>query len=105
MMIFGIMGGETVGFKTSLLQTHHLTVVLWQLLVYLWQLVSFQGTELLGVAAGETSGSRSAIFLLPTYQAYSLILRHSRFSLSTIIFIQLSLAASDVTVSPFTLIF
>ena len=40
MMIFGIMGGETVGFKTSQLQMHHLTAVSWQLSVYLWQLVS-----------------------------------------------------------------
>ena len=40
MMIFGIMGGETVGLKTSLLQMHHLTAVSWQLSVYLWQLVS-----------------------------------------------------------------
>lgn len=40
MMIFGIMGGEAVGFKTSLLQMHHLTAVLWQLSVYLWPLDS-----------------------------------------------------------------
>ena len=54
MMIFGIMGAKLLASKTSLLLMHHLTVVSWQLSVYLWAGFSFKELNYLG-NLGETS--------------------------------------------------
>ena len=56
MMIFGIMGGETVGFKNFTVADAPFNGGIMAIIgVFMATGFSFQGTELLGVAAGETS--------------------------------------------------
>ena len=56
MMIFGIMGGETVGFKNFTVADAPFNGGIMAIIgVFMAAGFSFQGTELLGVAAGETS--------------------------------------------------
>ena len=62
MMIFGIMGGETVGFKNFTVADAPFNGGIMAIIgVFMAAGFSFQGTELLGVAAGETS-DQSVIF-------------------------------------------
>ncbi|TKI79760.1 amino acid permease, partial [Bacillus mycoides] len=56
MMIFGIMGGESVGFKNFTVADAPFNGGIMAIIgVFMAAGFSFQGTELLGVAAGETA--------------------------------------------------
>ena len=109
MMIFGIMGGETVGFKNFTVADAPFNGGIMAIIgVFMAAGFSFQGTELLGVAAGETSDPERNI----PKAIRSIFWRILLFYILAILVIGLlipytteSLAASDVTVSPFTLIF
>ena len=108
MMIFGIMGGETVGFKNFTVADAPFNGGIMAIIgVFMAAGFSFQGTELLGVAAGETSDPERNI----PKAIRSIFWRILLFYILAILVIGLlipytteSLAASDVTVSPFTLI-
>ena len=82
MMIFGIMGGETVGFKNFTVADAPFNGGIMAIIgVFMAAGFSFQGTELLGVAAGETS-DQSVIFRKQFVQSfgvffYSISLRFS----------------------------
>ncbi len=109
MMIFGIMGGETVGFKNFTVADAPFNGGIMAIIgVFMAVGFSFQGTELLGVAVGETSDPERNI----PKAIRSIFWRILLFYILAILVIGLlipytteSLAASDVTVSPFTLIF
>ncbi|CAM4417428.1 gamma-aminobutyrate permease [Bacillus manliponensis] len=108
LMIFGIMGGEAVGFKNFTIADAPFHGGFMAIIgVFMAAGFSFQGTELLGVAAGETKDPERNI----PKAIRSIFWRILLFYILAILVIGLlipytteSLAASDVTVSPFTLI-
>lgn len=109
MMILGIMGGEAVGFKNFTVGDAPFHGGFMSIIgVFMAAGFSFQGTELLGVAAGETEDPERNI----PKAIRTIFWRILLFYILSILVIGLlipytteSLAASDVTVSPFTLIF
>lgn len=109
LMIFGIMGGETVGFKNFTVADAPFNGGLMAIIgVFMAAGFSFQGTELLGVAAGETEDPQRSI----PKAIRSIFWRILLFYILAILVIGLlipytneNLAASDITVSPFTLVF
>ena len=109
MMIFGIMGGEAVGFKNFTVADAPFNGGIMSIIgVFMVAGFSFQGTELLGVAAGETADPKRNI----PKAIRTIFWRILLFYILSILVIGLlipytteSLATSDVTVSPFTLIF
>ncbi|MBA2870369.1 lysine-specific permease [Anoxybacillus calidus] len=109
LMIFGIMGGEAVGFKNFTIGDAPFNGGFMAILgIFMAAGFSFQGTELLGVAAGESDDParnipravrqvfwRILLFYILAILAIGLLIPYTNENL----------ANSDVTVSPFTLVF
>ncbi|MED4203968.1 amino acid permease [Neobacillus mesonae] len=109
LMIFGIMGGQAVGFKNFTVGDAPFHGGFMTMLgIFMAAGFSFQGTELLGVAAGETDNPGKSI----PRAVRSVFWRILLFYVLAILVIGLlipytneSLANGDVSVSPFTLVF
>ncbi|XJZ29080.1 amino acid permease [Bacillota bacterium Lsc_1132] len=109
LMIFGIMGGQVIGFKNfSIGDAPFHGGFLSMLGIFMAAGFSFQGTELLGVAAGESDEPQKAIPRAVKQVFWRILL----FYVLAILVIGLlipytngNLANGDVTVSPFTLVF
>ncbi|HEY2422259.1 MAG TPA: amino acid permease [Neobacillus sp.] len=109
LMIFGIMGGHTIGFKNFTIGDAPFHGGFMSMLgIFMAAGFSFQGTELLGVAAGETDDPAKSIPRAVKQVFWRILL----FYVLAILVIGLlipytngSLASSEVTVSPFTLVF
>jgi lysine-specific permease len=109
LMIFGIMGGHTIGFKNFTIGDAPFHGGFMSMLgIFMAAGFSFQGTELLGVAAGETDDPAKSIPRAVKQVFWRILL----FYILAILVIGLlipytngSLASSEVTVSPFTLVF
>ncbi|WML60228.1 amino acid permease [Neobacillus sp. PS2-9] len=109
LMIFGIMGDEAIGFKNFTVGDAPFHGGFMAMLgIFMAAGFSFQGTELLGVAAGETEDPRKAIPRAVKQVFWRILL----FYVLAILVIGLlipftneNLANGDVTVSPFTLVF
>ncbi len=109
LMIFGIMGNEVIGFKNFTVGDAPFHGGFMSMLgIFMAAGFSFQGTELLGVAAGETEDPKKAIPLAVKQVFWRILL----FYVLAILVIGLlipytneNLANGDITVSPFTLVF
>ncbi len=109
LMIFGIIGGEAVGFKNFTIgDAPFHGGFMTTLGIFMAAGFSFQGTELLGVAAGESEEPNKNI----PRAARQIFWRILLFYVLSIIVIGLlipytneKLASGDVAVSPFTLVF
>ncbi|WP_026576863.1 amino acid permease [Bacillus sp. UNC438CL73TsuS30] len=109
LMISGIMGGHVIGFKNFTVGDAPFHGGFMTMLgIFMAAGFSFQGTELLGVAAGETDNPEKAIPRAVRQVFWRILL----FYVLAILVIGLlipytngNLANSDVTVSPFTLVF
>jgi lysine-specific permease len=109
LMIFGIMGDHVVGFENFTIGDAPFNGGFMALLgIFMAAGFSFQGTELLGVAAGETEDPGKSIPKAVKTVFWRILL----FYVLAILVIGLlipytdsKLANSDVTVSPFTLVF
>ncbi|WP_035323049.1 amino acid permease [Peribacillus kribbensis] len=110
LMIFGIMGGEAPGFKNFTVGDAPVHGGLMSVLgIFMAAGFSFQGTELLGVTAGESKDPkkhvpkaikqvfwRILLFYILTIAIIGLIIPYTTPELAT---------SDDITVSPFTLVF
>jgi lysine-specific permease len=109
LMIFGIMGGEVVGFKNFTMGDAPFHGGFMAMLgIFMAAGFSFQGTELLGVAAGETGDPRRDIPKAVKQVFWRILLFYvlAIFVIGLLIpYTNEDLADSDVTVSPFTLVF
>jgi lysine-specific permease len=109
LMIFGIMGGEVVGFKNFTMGDAPFHGGFMAMLgIFMAAGFSFQGTELLGVAAGETGDPRRDIPKAVKQVFWRILLFYvlAIFVIGLLIpYTNEDLANSDVTVSPFTLVF
>jgi lysine-specific permease len=109
LMIFGILGDEAVGFKNFTIGDAPFHGGFMTMLgIFMAAGFSFQGTELLGVAAGETEDPKKAIPRAVKTVFWRILL----FYILAIVVISLlipytneNLANGDVTLSPFTLVF
>lgn len=109
LMIFGIMGGHVIGFKNFTVGDAPFHGGFLSMLgIFMAAGFSFQGTELLGVAAGESDNPQKTIPLAVKQVFWRILL----FYVLAILVIGLlipytngNLANGDVTVSPFTLVF
>ncbi|MBS4174626.1 amino acid permease [Bacillus sp. FJAT-49736] len=109
LMIFGIMGNEAVGFKNFTIGDAPFHGGFMAMLgIFMAAGFSFQGTELLGVAAGESDNPEKNIPKAVKQVFWRILL----FYVLAILVIGLlipytdkHLADSDVTMSPFTIIF
>ncbi|MFK2825279.1 amino acid permease [Bacillus sp. B190/17] len=109
LMIFGIMGGESIGFTNFTIEDAPFNGGFFTILgVFMAAGFSFQGTELLGVAAGESENPEKAI----PKAINSVFWRILLFYILAIFVIGLILPYTDerllsdaVSVSPFTLVF
>ena len=109
LMIIGILGGETIGFKNFTIgDAPFHGGFLAMIGIFMAAGFSFQGTELLGVAAGETEEPEKSIPKAVKTVFWRILL----FYVLAILVIGLiipytngSLASDDVTVSPFTIVF
>lgn len=109
LMIFGIMGGHVIGFKNFTIGDAPFHGGFMSMLgIFMAAGFSFQGTELLGVAAGETDDPAKSIPLAVKQVFWRILL----FYVFAILVIGLlipytngNLANGEVTVSPFTLVF
>ncbi|WP_018662749.1 amino acid permease [Heyndrickxia acidiproducens] len=109
LMVFGIMGGKTIGF-------HNFTIsdgpihggFLAVLGIFMAAGFSFQGTELLGVAAGESEDPEKNIPHAVKQVFWRILLFYvlAIFVIGLLIpFTDSKLTASDITMSPFTIVF
>ncbi|MBM7691038.1 lysine-specific permease [Peribacillus deserti] len=110
MMILGIMGGEAIGVKNFTVGDAPINGGLMSVLgIFMVAGFSFQGTELLGVTAGESKNPRKHVpkaikqvfwrillFYILTIAVIGLIIPYTTPELAT---------SDDITVSPFTLVF
>lgn len=109
LMIFGIMGGEPVGFKNFTVGDAPFHGGFMSMLgIFMAAGFSFQGTELLGVAAGESDDPEKSIPKAVRQVFWRILL----FYILAILVIGLlipytdkNLAMEDVAMSPFTIIF
>jgi lysine-specific permease len=109
LMIFGIMGGQVIGFKNFTIGDAPFHGGFMSMLgIFMAAGFSFQGTELLGVAAGETDDPAKSIPRAVKQVFWRILL----FYVLAILVIGLlipytngSLASGEITVSPFTLVF
>jgi len=109
LMIFGIMGSHVIGFKNFTVGDAPFHGGFMSMLgIFMAAGFSFQGTELLGVAAGETDDPTKAIPRAVKQVFWRILL----FYVLAILVIGLlipytdgRLASGEVTVSPFTLVF
>jgi len=109
LMIVGILGGQVIGLKNFTINDAPFHGGFFTMLgVFMAAGFSFQGTELLGVAAGETDNPgknipramRSIFWRILLFYVLAILI------ISLIIpFTNDNLAAGDVTLSPFTLVF
>ncbi|GMB08281.1 lysine:proton symporter (AAT family) [Thermolongibacillus altinsuensis] len=108
-MIFGIMGGEAVGFKNFTIGDAPFHGGFMAMLsIFMAAGFSFQGTELLGVAAGESDDPARNIPRAVRRVFWRILLFYVLAILAIGLLIPYtteSLASDDVTVSPFTLVF
>jgi lysine-specific permease len=109
LMIFGIMGGEAVGFKNFTIDNAPFNGGFMAILgIFMAAGFSFQGTELLGVAAGESDEPERNIPRAVRQVFWRILLFYVLAILAIGLLIPYTnenLANSDVTVSPFTLVF
>ncbi|MFS0781680.1 amino acid permease [Bacillus sp. 1P06AnD] len=110
LMILGIFGGEAIGFKNFTIKDAPFNGGFMTVFgIFMAAGFSFQGTELLGVAAGESQNPRKTI---PS-AVKSVFWRILLFYILTILVIGLIIpytnpnlaSTDDVTISPFTLVF
>ncbi|SFS93558.1 amino acid permease [Paenibacillus sp. 453mf] len=112
MMIFGILGGEATGFENFTVGDAPLHGGFFALLgVFMAAGFSFQGTELVGVAAGESENPRKSVPRAIRQIFWRILI----FYILTILVIGLIIPYSDpnllnsdletISVSPFTLVF
>ncbi|MEH7108839.1 amino acid permease, partial [Bacillus sp. JJ1764] len=109
LMIFGILGGEYIGFKNFTIADGPFHGGFMTILgIFMAAGYSFQGTELFGVAAGETDNPSKAIPKAVKQVFWRILL----FYILAILVIGLlipftteSLGSDNVAVSPFTLVF
>lgn len=109
LMIIGILGGETIGFKNFTIgDAPFHGGFLAMIGIFMAAGFSFQGTELLGVAAGETEEPEKSIPKAVKTVFWRILL----FYVLAILVIGLiipytngSLGSDDITVSPFTIVF
>lgn len=109
LMIFGIMGNQTIGFKNFTIGDAPFHGGFMAMLgIFMAAGFSFQGTELLGIAAGETDNPAKAIPRAVKQVFWRILL----FYILAILVIGLiipytngNLAVESVRVSPFTLVF
>lgn len=109
LMIFGILGGQVIGFKNFTVGDAPFHGGFMTMLgIFMAAGFSFQGTELLGVAAGETDNPGKAIPRAVKSVFWRILLFYilAIFVIGLIIpYTNENLASSDVTVSPFTIVF
>jgi lysine-specific permease len=109
LMIVGILGGQVIGLKNFTISDAPFHGGFFTMLgVFMAAGFSFQGTELLGVAAGETDNPGKNIPRAMRSIFWRILLFYvlAIFIISLIIpFTNDNLAAGDVTLSPFTLVF
>lgn len=109
LMILGIMGGQAIGFKNFTIGDAPFHGGFFTMLgIFMAAGFSFQGTELLGVAAGETEDPGKNIPRAVRQVFWRILLFYvlAILVISLIIpFTNENLAGGDVTVSPFTLVF
>ncbi|MCM2534743.1 amino acid permease [Neobacillus pocheonensis] len=109
LMIFGIMGGEAIGFKNFTVGKAPFSGgILGTFAIFLAAGFSFQGTEIVGVAAGESENPAKTI----PKAVKSIFWRILIFYVLAIFVVGLiipytnpNLQSSDIMVSPFTLVF
>ncbi|PLT33958.1 amino acid permease [Bacillus sp. V5-8f] len=109
MMILGIMGGEAIGFKNFTMDDAPFNGGFMTIMgIFMAAGFSFQGTELLGVAAGESEDPRKNIPKAIRQVFWRILLFYilAIFVIGLIIpYTTESLLSSDIAVSPFTLVF
>jgi lysine-specific permease len=109
LMIIGIMGNEAIGFKNFTIgDAPFHGGFLTMLGIFMAAGFSFQGTELLGIAAGETEnpGKNIPIAVRQVFWRILLFYVLAILVIALIIpFTNANLANGDVSVSPFTLVF
>lgn len=109
LMIFGIIGGEAVGFKNFTIDDAPFHGGFMATLgIFMAAGFSFQGAELLGIAAGESEEPQKNIPKAARQIFWRILLFYvlSIFVIGLLIpYTNENLASSDVTVSPFTLVF
>ncbi|WP_313800037.1 amino acid permease [Cytobacillus sp.] len=109
LMIFGILGGQVIGFKNFTVGDAPFHGGFMTMLgIFMAAGFSFQGTELLGVAAGETDDPGKSIPKAVKSVFWRILLFYilAIFVIGLIIpYTNGNLASSEVTVSPFTIVF
>lgn len=109
LMIFGILGGETIGVKNFTIGDAPFHGGFMAMLgIFMAAGFSFQGTELLGVAAGETEDPGKSIPKAVKTVFWRILLFYVLAILAIGLIIPYTngnLASDDVTVSPFTIVF
>jgi lysine-specific permease len=108
-MILGIIGGDAIGFKNFTIGDAPFNGGFFTVMgIFMAAGFSFQGTELLGVAAGESENPRKNIPLAIRQVFWRILLFYvlAIFVIGLIIpYTTESLLSSDIAVSPFTLVF
>jgi len=109
LMIFGIMGGKTIGFSNFTIADGPVHGGFLAVLgVFMAAGFSFQGTELLGVAAGESEDPEKTIPRAVKSVFWRILLFYilAIFVIGLLIpFTDSRLTADDITMSPFTIVF
>ncbi|QED49555.1 amino acid permease [Cytobacillus dafuensis] len=109
LMIFGIMGGEAIGFSNFTIGDAPFNGGFFAILgVFMAAGFSFQGTELLGVAAGESENPEKTIPKAINSVFWRILLFYilAIFVIGMILpYTDERLLSSDISVSPFTLVF
>ncbi|MBB2480455.1 amino acid permease [Bacillus sp. APMAM] len=109
LMIFGIMGGEVIGFKNFTVDKAPFPGgFLGVFIVFIAAGFSFQGTEIVGVAAGESEDPAKNVPKAIKSVFWRILLFYilAIFVIGLIIpYTNSNLASEDVMVSPFTLVF
>lgn len=109
LIIFGIMGGETIGFSNFTIDDAPFNGGFFTILgIFMVAGFSFQGTELLGIAAGESENPEKTIPKAINSVFWRIILFYilAIFVIGMIIpYTDARLLSENVAVSPFTLVF
>lgn len=109
LMIFGIMGGKAIGFSNFMISDGPIHGGFLAVLgIFMAAGFSFQGTELLGVAAGESESPEKTIPRAIKSVFWRILLFYilAIFVIGLLIpFTDAKLTADDITVSPFTIVF
>lgn len=109
LIIFGIMGGETIGFSNFTIEDAPFNGGFFTILgIFMVAGFSFQGTELLGIAAGESENPEKTIPKAINSVFWRIILFYilAIFVIGMIIpYTDARLLSENVAVSPFTLVF